>query len=225
MHRTLNIVAFVAVFGLLIGCGGSDDKISRVRVFHASPDAPAVDILIDNSSVLNNVPFPVNSDYLDVDAGDRNVKVAVAGTDSVVINADLKLEKDKFYSILAVNNVANIEPLVLVDQVHTPNDEGCAVRVIHGAPSAPNVDVYATALNADLNNIDPVLSSVPFKAASGYLNVPCGNYQFRVTVAGTKTVAIDSGEVSIEQGAYTALAIDNAGGGAPFNLKLVADRR
>jgi hypothetical protein len=208
---------------ICVSCGDSNDKNSRIRIIHNSPDAPNVDVLLNNSRLLNSVPYLADSGYLEVDSGVQNLKVLVAGTDTVAIEADLDLSENTSYSILAINKVASIEPLVLVDQIHTPNDTSCAIRVVHGAPSAPKVDVYASAFGEDIMNLEPVLSDVEFKTASGYLNVPCGDYQFRVTLADTKTVAIDSGKVSLERGAYTALARDNKGGGAPFSLGLFTD--
>jgi hypothetical protein len=55
---------------------------ARIRVLHASPDAPAVDIYINDSMVdgLTNVPFGVISDYLTVPADTYNVKVYATGT-------------------------------------------------------------------------------------------------------------------------------------------------
>jgi len=50
---------------------------------------------------------------------------------------------------------------------------------------------------------------VEFGAASDYIEAPAGDYQVRVTPAGTKTVAIDP------------VPVDAAGGGAPFDLLLL----
>jgi hypothetical protein len=203
-------------------CDNSDSGLSNVRVFHNSPDAPAVDVLIDNSKVLSNIAYPSNSNYLKVNSGTRNIKVAVAGTNTVAIEADLELKNSISYSVIALNKVANIEPLVLIDRTSSP-DNSCAIRIVHGAPSAPAVDVYMTKFAADLSKAKPILSSVPFKGASDYIDIPCSNYQFRITVANTKTVAIDTGNVSITKGAYTAIARDNVGGGSPFGVTLVSD--
>src|SRR5215208_1806650 len=42
-----------------------------VRVVHASPDAPAVDVYVDGNKVLSNVPFFTASDYLPLPAGEH----------------------------------------------------------------------------------------------------------------------------------------------------------
>ena len=126
--------------------------------------------------------------------------------------------------MVAANKVASIEPLVLADDNTAPASGKVKVRIVHGAPSAPAVDVYVTAPGASLTSATPTLSKVPFKGVSAYLPVDAGSYQVRVTVAGTKTVAIDSGKVDLAAGQIrTIVAVDNAGGGSPFGAVILAD--
>ena len=85
-------VAALAATALLLGC--SDDKTgpsgtAQVRVVHGSPDAPAVDVLVDGAVVLNNVAYKDASGYLGVPEGTRNIKVNAAGTATSVINANV----------------------------------------------------------------------------------------------------------------------------------------
>jgi hypothetical protein len=214
----------IAAALVLASCSDSDDS-ALIRIVHLSPDAPAVDVLVDGGRVLAGVSYPSASDYLEVSAGARELKVNAADTSTSVITANVTLNEEESYTVVAANRLSSIEPLVLVDERGgTPGDEA-SVRVLHGAPSAPAVDVYVTALGADLNTATPVLKNVSFKASSGYLTVPAGTYQVRVTVAGTKTVAIDSGSLTLKkQDRFTAIARDNVGGGAPFALLLLDDR-
>ena len=44
---------------------------AQLRVVHASPDAPNVDVFVDNASVLANVAYKTASDYLPVPSGSR----------------------------------------------------------------------------------------------------------------------------------------------------------
>lgn len=200
------------------------DSEARVRVVHASPDAPNVDVLIDGAAVLTDVPFGAASTYLPVEAGDRELQVRAAGTSTVVIEDDQDLDDGSDYTVIASGLVASISALELADDNSAPAAGQIKLRVVHGAPSAPAVDVYVTAPGADLNAATPTLASVPFRAASDYLEVPAGNYQVRVTVAGTKTVAIDTGTLTLSAGQVrTAIALDAPGGGAPFSALLLAD--
>ena len=51
------------------GCG--DSGHAQLRVVHASPDAPNVDVLVDGKIVLTNVAYEAASNYLTVSAGSR----------------------------------------------------------------------------------------------------------------------------------------------------------
>ena len=216
---------------LAAGCSDDDSNTgpaptaeAGVRVVHASPDAPSVDVLVDDAQVLSAVPYLGSSSYLEVPAGTRNVKVNAAGTTTTVIDADLPLAEGTDYTIIAADLVSQITPFVLEDDRTAPAAGNVKVRAVHGAPSAPAVDIYVTAPGADLTAATPALTNVPFGAASDYLTVPAGDYQVRVTPAGSKTVAIDSGALSLTSGQVrTAIAVDNTGGGAPFSFLFLAD--
>ncbi|GAA5177764.1 hypothetical protein GCM10025771_15580 [Niveibacterium umoris] len=193
------------------------DATAQVRVMHASPDAPAVDVLVDDVKALSAVPFPADSGYLSLLSGARNFKVNAAGTATTVINATPTLSAGKSYSVFAVGFLSGIEALLLEDD-RTVNANLARIRVIHGSPDAPTVDVLA--------NDAKVLSNVPFKTASSYLEVPAGNYVFKLNLAGTATTAFTSPSVALEAGkVYTAIAIGSAAGGAhPLTIKLLTDR-
>lgn len=231
MQRVLRtaLVATVAALGLA-ACSDDDNgnpteavPSALVRVVHASPDAPNVDIAVDGTVALVSVPYPVFSGYLEVPSGTRNVQVRPTGSLTPVIEADLDLETGVAYTVLATGLVADISPVVTVDDLVAPSEGNAKVRVIHGAPSAPNVDVYATAEGADLATATPILTNVPFRAVSDYLTVPTGRYQLSVTLTGTTTVAT-SAIVDFNSGQVrTVLAREAPGGGAPFTLVLLPD--
>jgi hypothetical protein len=227
----INKLKIIGVFNLIaalaiVGCGSGDkSEEARVRVFHASPDAPNVDVLVDGGKVLEDVPFKAASDFLAVDPGDHRIQVNVAGTNTSAIDAHLVFAKDSDSLIVAAGKVASIGALVFpVDRTTLP--AGTAkVRVLHAAPSAPKVDVYVTAKDASINDTAPVLSNVPFKAISEYLSVPAGIYDVAVTIAGTKSIAIKADGLNIPEGLVaTVAALDTKGGGSPFMLQVLNEQ-
>jgi len=223
------LAILLAAGALTAACSDDDDNTgpvgeARVRVVHASPDAPGVDILVDGAAVLTAVPYQAASEYLEVSPGTRNLKVNAAGTATTVIDADVNLVDGTDYTVIASGLVAAIEPLVLEDDNSEPAAGNARVRAIHGAASAPAVDIYVTAPGADLTAEDPALSNVGFGDVADYIEAPAGDYQVRVTPAGTKTVVIDSGTLTLGSGQVrTAIAVDAPGGGAPFDLLLLED--
>ncbi|MCX6368305.1 MAG: DUF4397 domain-containing protein [Armatimonadetes bacterium] len=224
--RPLVTIACLSTLALaLVGCGSSSSGTSpRLRVVHASPNAPQVDVLIDDVRELSSVPYKASSPYLGVFAGTRNVKVNAAGTSTTVINANLTLLNNTDTTVLATGRLASIEPLVLTDNNTPPTAGNIKLRLVHSAPGAGNVDIYVTAPTASLASATPNFSNVPFKGASSYLNVPAGTYRVRITPAGTKTVAIDSGSVTLTAGQIrTAVAVGDPGVGQDLGAIILAD--
>lgn len=225
----MRTLALALIASLAVTACDDNDPVSPVitadvRVVHASPDAPNVDVLVDNGVVLTNVPFKAASAYLDVPIGSRNFKVRATGTASVVINADATLQANKAYTVLATGRVANIAPLILEDNLAVPGSGNIKLRLVHGSPTAGNVDIYVTAPAADITTATPTLSNVAFRGASAYLEVPAGTYRVRITPTGSKTVALDVNNVALSAGAIrTAIAVDAPGGGTPLGAILLAD--
>ena len=235
MKKFTHIPALVALAALVFvgACSDDDDPVAPatpsnayVRVLHASPDAPNVDVLVDGTVVLTDVPYQSFSSYLTVPAGARNFKVrATASPSTVVINVTPTLTKNNYYTVVARDPLASIEPWLLTDDHAAPATGKVKVRLVHAAPGAPVVDIYVTAPGADLATSTPVLTDIPYEAASGFLEVPAGNYQIRITPANTTTVAIDSGTLTLTAGQIrTGVAVDAPGGGAPFGAVVLPDR-
>jgi hypothetical protein len=202
---------------------------SRVRVVHASPDAPAVDIYVDGQKALEGIPFGDYSDYATVNSGQRNLQVFVGGTMTKVAEVNPNLSPGQDYSVVASGFAGGKAPalslFLLTDTTSDPPSGWAKLRVVHASPSAPAVDVYLTGPYATLKNRAATLTSVPFGAGSAYLTVPAGQYQARVTPAGTQTIAIDSGRLPVTANAIrTVIAVDAKGGGAPLGVIVLTDR-
>jgi hypothetical protein len=199
---------------------------AALRVVHASPDAPAVDVVANNNfaaPLVSNLAYPQATGFLDVPPATYNVKVAAAGTNTAVINADLALQPAVRYMVLAVNRLASIEPLVATDDARRVVT-AAKVRIIHASPTAANVDIYVTAPGASIAAIAPTLANVAFKANTGFLQLAPGSYSVTVTPAGSKTAAIGPASITVNAGGvYTVVARDPLPGSAAFGLILLDD--
>jgi hypothetical protein len=182
---------------------------ATVRVLHASPDAPAVDVYLDDAAVsaLTNVPFGTLSDYLDVPSGDHNVKVYATGTTTdPVIDADVTVAAGTAYTIAATDALASITPQVLVDDP-SPACDSAQVRVVHLSADAPAVDIAPAGATPD----EAVVKNLAYPDASDYLALPGGSYDLEVRLAGETTVALDLPGVTVEDCmAYSVFAIGSA---------------
>jgi LPXTG-motif cell wall-anchored protein len=207
--KRLFVVSAVLVLSLVFATSAfADGHEARVRVVHASPDAPAVDIWVNGSVALSNIPYTDITDYTALEPGSYNVQVSPTGaTEPIVIDADLDLATQTDYTVVAVGMLENIEPLVLTDNNSAPAEGMAHVRFVHASPDAPAVDIAVA-------NGGPVLfANVPFKGVGDYLPVDAGTYDLEARLAGTDTVALSVPGVALEAGTvYTIFAMGLAGG-------------
>jgi len=211
MKNKIILLATLLVSAIMIlpSCKKEEVKTyANVLVTHASPNAPGVDLLVDskvvNSAALN---FPNNTGYLAVESGTRNIKVNASGTTTTVINADLTFEKDKNYSIFAVDSLSKISAIVLTDDLTAPASGKAHVRFVHLSPNAPAVDIAVASSGA------VVFSNKSFKEYTAFTPLDAGSYNLDVRVAGTTTVALTLPTITLEAGKiYTVYAKGFLGG-------------
>lgn len=202
-------IAAVALFAFTACSEDEDNNMvtptptakASVKVIHASPDAPGVDLLVDNTVAGTNLTFPNNTGYLEVNAGTRNVKVNATGTSTTVIEANLNLMENKNYSVFAVNALSSIEPLVLEDDLTNPASGKAHVRFVHLSPDAP-------AVNITLTDGTIVFGNVAFKGSIGFTPLDAGTYDLQVRDAATNTaVVLSLPNITLQAGKiYTVFA-------------------
>lgn len=188
----------------LVPAAFAQSVTAKVRVIHASPDAPAVDVFVNGDRALTNVPFFTASDYLDLPAGSYRVQVAPTGqaASAAVIDATATIEAGKAYTIAATGLVADIAPTIFEDNLSAPASGNAKIRVYHLSPDAPAVDVKPAGGAA-------LITGLAFPQASDYLEVPAGSYDLQVTPSGASDVVIDLAGTAVEAGRiYSVFATD-----------------
>jgi len=192
---------------------GTAQDTSYLRVVHASPDAPAVDVLVDGEEVLGDVPFGAVSDYLELPAGTYNVSITAADDpDTVVFDGAVTLDPRTVTTVAASGEVSpgadtEFAPVLLSDDALAPGEEEAALRVVHLSPDVPTVDVTTT--GPDGSTV-VLAENVSFRNASDYVTVPAGNYTVDIRTA-TDTndgEVLTSVDVTLEGGTvYSAMAV------------------
>jgi hypothetical protein len=211
MKRQLRALAGLAVVpALLLSLAGpaSAANEAMVRVLHASPDAPAVDVKVNDANVLTNVPFKAISNYLPLAAGTYNIKVCATGTSTCVIDADLTFAAGTKYTVAATNALASIEAKVLTD-APAPTSSQTQVRVVHFSADTPAVDVLTQ------DGATAVVDNLAYPNATSYLSLPGGSYDLKVCAnADNSMCPLDPAALSLANGtAYSVFAVGSLQGG------------
>jgi hypothetical protein len=198
---TLGLLAVAS----LTGCKDDKNPVkpvpnARVMAVHASPDAPAVDLLVDGTVAGAGLTYPNNTGYLEVAPGSRNLKINLAGTSTTAINATLSASSGASYTVFARGQVASIGALVLTDDLTPPASGKAHVRFVHLSPDAPAVDVAVQG--------GPVLfGNKTYQQFTAFTPVDAGTYDLEVRLAGTTTVVLPLNDIVLQSGKiYTVFA-------------------
>jgi len=206
LSRLVGILGATALVAAMAMPVAADSHEARVRVVHASPDAPNVDVWVDGETVLTDVPFTAVSDYLTLPAGDYEIAVSATGDTTPVIGPlTLTFEGGTSYTVAAYGLLADLDATVFTDDT-TIADGQAKLRAIHLSPSAPaSVDIA-------VQEGDVVVPGLAYPEASGYLTLDAGDYPLEIRAAGDTAAALQF-DVTLEANTiYTAFAMDAEGG-------------
>lgn len=220
---------------LLVGCDDDDNDNdvtqARVQAVHASPDAPLANVLVNGSAALSGVDYATASGYVPLSEGQNGIQVDVqlpgGEVATVIPNTVLDLDSSLLYTVMVVGQADPsaefaVEPLVVTRSAAGDGDtSNVDVQVVHASPGVPDVDLHVTGPD---DVIDPAsaLATLGYKDSTGVVSVPAADYRVRLTLAGTDTVAFDSGTVPLPAGAeLTIAAIPNVNKSATATLSPV----
>ena len=245
--------ALLATAALLTGCGTKDaaDPLipgaqGRVRFVSLITDTTRGRV----NAILESVPFGVNlayggttpsslpspatAIYSPILAGTRSLVLRrTLDTTATVATFTLPIATSADYTVYAIGGAAAsaITAFVTTDTNTTPLVGAVRVRVVHLSPTAGNVDVFVTAVGADLSTAAPTLANVAYQGSAYLPSVASGTYQVRAVPAGTApalraaSVSINLASVTLAaNSARTIVAADNNVGGAPLRFIALTDR-
>ncbi|MGO4331655.1 DUF4397 domain-containing protein [Cupriavidus sp. 2TAF22] len=230
----------LAAAAVLSACGGGgddgiDDRIGiskpSVRVIHAIPGGPNVDVLQNGTKTsFLNEPYKFVSNYFDVGTGAQLFAFNVAGTATQIGSATVDAHTGHKYTVVALPGSTAADVLTIDD----PYGKGllsdkARVRGLNASFNAQNIDIYITVPAADLTVATPTMAAIGYKTAnpaSGQdsLYLDGGTYRLRITTAGTKTVIFDSGTLTLGNNAdwlITTIPVDGIGALVPNKIKVL----
>lgn len=186
---------------------------SYVRILHASPDAPPVDVYANDNMIARSLTYRSFTEYLPVAPGRYNIKAYPAGTKTTpFMDTSLALPDQAILTAAVAGRLADIGLLPVSDQPVTVTPGKVNLKFVHLSPNAPNVDLT-------LPDGTILFKSISYKENTEYRAMNPGTYTLQARVAGTNHVVLTVPNQNFNGGkAYTAYAVGLAGGNPPLQL-------
>ena len=210
------------VAALAAGCVSSDDASSgAVRVLHAVPDAPRMNLYVDDQLQASGIDYRGGTAYYAVIAGQHQVQIderlpstALLST-RTVFDAALGLSANDEVTFIVTGQAESAQEEVLSITTTTrgvPTGKN-RLQVVHAAPGSPPVDVYVVAPDAVIAASTPFVSGLAYKAWTPQSEVTGGEARIVITTAGDPAdVLLDSGSVFLTlEGTWLVSVLRNTG--------------
>lgn len=179
---------------------GTNAGGAQVRVVHASPDAPAVDVYVKGQAepVVKGLHYTQTSAYLTVPAGTYELEIRASpstsadpvafATGAIALTDGEKLSAVAAGLLGSAADAARFRVLGIEEGFGIAAADSALVRVVHASPDAPSVGIDLHDDNAaapEVSNIDRFGSS----AAEGILLSAGQALQLGITAGGQKVTA------------------------------------
>ena len=211
----LTLIAVAVGVMAQTGSASPSKEEARVRFIHASPDAPAVDVLLAESTVFTSVAFSEWTEYIDIATGTYTVSIQLSSASTPVLT-DAVVLTETDYTLTAAGTVASggrpFELLSLFDDNSAPPAGMVRGRFIHLVPDGPQVDI---ALEGTV-----LFENVAYRDATDYVTVPPGTHtlQIRTPIGEVTTTA-----TAQPNNVYSFVAVGRVIGSPELNVLKVLD--
>lgn len=154
---------------------------SFIRVLHASPKSPSVDIYINNMPTIIDLRYKGFTEYLPISAGTYNIKLYENGTTNLIFQDDVKIEPNQILTVAAIGrNPKSLSLFPIIDPKLTVDTTKAYLRLVHLSPNAPSLDVLTS-------NGNTLFENVGYKGKQGYIGLEANIYDIDLNLTGTTT--------------------------------------
>jgi Domain of unknown function (DUF4397) len=187
-----------------------------VRVVHASPDAPALDILVDGQPIAQGLTFGAASEYAALSPGDHQIQAVPSDGGAPIIDQPITVGGWAAYILAAVGPLADLQLQFNEVDVTQTSPGQARLRVLNAVPDAAAIGVGVA------GSEELMADAVAFNTVSGYQNVTPGTYDLEVRASDTGETLMQAPGVRIDAGqVYDVVALGQASEGTIQLLPLI----
>lgn len=210
----------------LVACSDKDETPifpeSSVAVTQASYDAASLDLFVNKEKVNKaEFKFTNTTGYLKILSGKNSITLKEAGKSDTLKTSEIDFKESKAYSLFVVNKVADVDYLLIEDNLSGPKEGEAKLRFINLSPGSAKLNI---SIKDAENNL---FENVEYKTASNFKEVTPKTYTFEIRQVGSDEVMFSLEDVKVEKGKiysiWTKGIIDGADN-AKFGAQVIVNK-
>jgi hypothetical protein len=224
LRRSCTALVFASLVAVA-GCEGGTDEppttgvattSATVQFVNATTGGSSFDLLAGGTATTNGAGLAYQgiSSCVSVNAGAPNLSLQLSGTTSAISGFTPTFQAGLRYTIVAVGTQpASPSFLTFADNYTTPAAGRALLRIINATTSqqGASLDVYFT---SGTTLVSPNATALAAGSATSFLDVPSGATRVRLTTAGTQTVVLDVGTLTLASGAVQSIVVTDPAAGS-----------
>lgn len=191
---------------------------TNIRIIHALPNAPNVDVYVDGSLLTSNLSFGKISKYITLTSNEYEFQVFITGTyDKPLLSQNIPLIANANYTISIVELDNNLFLFRLKDSNIPFNKSQTFLRFINLSSTSP-------LLSLSLPNGIILFNEAEYLETTGYSHLSSGIYNFEVILGSSDISAKYIRNLTLNNGKfYTIYIIGLFNGKPPLGYLLTDD--
>ncbi len=154
--------------------------VAYVSLYHMSPVASSLSILVDNNRINSNAfSYTDYSGYLRFSPGERTLKFTPFNAANAIIESDIELLEDSIYSAFITGTMDDLELMVVNDKINFEDRENSLIRILHASPDAPAVKLVFS------DEQQAIFDNLVYRSISEFEEISSDNATFEIRNADT----------------------------------------
>ena len=191
---------------------------SYIRLLHASPGTPPVDIYANRSLIASGLGYRGFTEYLQMLPGRYNIQIFRAGTTGpVLLNTDIDLPVQSINTAVFIGAAPAYSMKTFFETVIRIPPGMLYLRFANLVPSSPDMDLV-------LSDGTKLFEDVSYGMATNYTPIAAGTYIFYLLQSGTNRRLLYVPNISLGEGRfYTIYAVGRMDGIVPLQVLIPLD--
>ena len=228
-----SLAVLLALPLILAGC-----KINSINYFPPTPahfrvvnvlgSTTPIDVAFNGVAAWSGLNFEAMTGYLDFENVSTKVVVSFTGSGTTLVEQTFAaVTGNQSYTLIVFGTPYGPSIGIMSDAMNPPPSGKFVLNVFNAAPigngsvtGTTSVDLYLTTPGQALDTITPTFTYISYTTGNIVGQFGSGQYQLRLTVAGTKVVIYDSGPLTFQEQTATDLVIYSRGSAVLANVVL-----